>query len=92
MLATGKNPVDLGALGGKPLIPFSSGVPSHGRGRRFNPYSAHQQNSQYSKRLRANGANPPTAVRGGTRHEHGATRRKKVVDFVPASFRPGGAP
>ena len=60
------------------LILFPSEYPSHGRGRRFNPYSAHHFSSTYSAEL---GTNRQRSA------ELGTPRRGPDGDSVPVSDR-----
>jgi hypothetical protein len=53
--------------------------PSHGRGRRFNPYSAHHFKGLSRQYL---------ATQNGTKREDDASTRGESVDFVLVWFRP----
>src|SRR5207302_544527 len=59
--------------------------PSHGRGRRFNPYSAHQQKVLLA-RFSALPIIAHSAVRGRTLHERGSYERAKSVQIVRSTF------
>jgi hypothetical protein len=59
--------------------------PSHGRGRRFNPYSAHQQLACKSKPFRVL-ASVTIATRRRTLQEHAPHCRGKTGEFVHGKF------
>lgn len=61
------------------------GIPSHGRGRRFNPYNAHQNSLSNSVLSRASAEALDTQAYG-TQPEHDASIRVKSVYGVRAPF------